>query len=239
MALGPLVAAYRSQAEELRAVVLAYLDASWAALGGEYADAAMTAWAAGALAFVEAGQSETGALTAGYLVEALGVELPPPEDAELTSTEALRGVPGDVVWDRPAETIWSALGAGVAVEDAGARGKARARSLAETGLVLAATHTARAWLAGSGISGYRRSTRGARSCELCRLAASQRYSRGDLMPIHPGCHCVIDPIVGAAPAPARAALAAYRKAVVVRDHGEIGPVLAVAGQHFTGPGDLP
>lgn len=45
------------------------------------------------------------------------------------------------------------------------------------------------------ITGYRRVASGA-ACALCAVAATQRYSRGDLRPIHHGCSCTTAPIYG-------------------------------------------
>lgn len=260
-----LLDGYRMAAEDLRRIVLAQLEASWAGLAGDYSDQAMAAWAADTLALAEGAQAEVGALTAAYLAEietaleraAAPVAL---DVIDLTSTEALRGVAGTDVWARPAVTVWTELAHGAALSLAADRGLARARSIAETNLALAHTHTAAEATRRSKVTtGYTRVPRGGRSCALCLLASTQRYHRGNLMPIHPGCHCAVNPIVDGAPAARvidpdrlegvhRAIEAAtgsrdlsgkaYADYVVVHDHGEIGPVLSVRGQHFTGPGDI-
>jgi len=100
------------------------------------------------------------------------------------------------------------------------------------------------------------------SSALCYVASTQRYSRGDLLPIHPGCDCGEEPIYGSSgvsdtideqllDATHQAIderfgefdfggrTVDYRKAIIVREHGELGPVLTVKGQHFTGPNDIP
>lgn len=43
------------------------------------------------------------------------------------------------------------------------------------------------------IAGHRRVTSGS-PCALCAVAATQRYTRGDLRPIHHGCSCTTAPI---------------------------------------------
>jgi hypothetical protein len=30
-------------------------------------------------------------------------------------------------------------------------------------------------------------------CEFCSEAADDRYAEGDLMPLHPGCQCSVEP----------------------------------------------
>lgn len=102
-------------------------------------------------------------------------------------------------------------------------------------------------------------------CALCVLASTRRYRRGNLMAIHPGCGCTVAPIFSVEdPGPVLDGSTAqeihniirrdlgdkyedasggrladsgvlYRDIVVTNDHGELGPVLGVRGQHFTGP----
>ena len=132
--------------------------------------------------------------------------------------------------------------------------------MAATDLQLAKTHTTRAVLSGKdNVVGYRRVLTGRESCALCAVAATQRYRKDRLLPIHDGCDCGVAPIYGDRdPGQVidpdqlegiKASLAErfgddsgevadYRKAIVVHEHGELGPVIAVRGQHFTGPDDL-
>jgi hypothetical protein len=119
------------------------------------------------------------------------------------------------------------------------------------------------------IAGYRRvlSNR-PNHCALCVLASTQRYKSKDLMPIHPGCGCTVLPVFDIEPrsdnrvldpelaqqihnvirrdlgakyvnANARDAAAEYRDIVVTNQHGELGPVLGVRGQHFERDPDRP
>lgn len=46
------------------------------------------------------------------------------------------------------------------------------------------------------IVGFRRVLGGGANCGLCVVAATQRYSRGDLRPIHHACGCTTQPIYG-------------------------------------------
>lgn len=166
------------------------------------------------------------------------------------------------------------------------RGQRRARLLGLTDVELAVTHTVREKLATDDrIRYFRRVLTGAENCGLCVVAATQRYHKKDLLPIHPQCDCVVAPILGAKDPgliinakevgdgvspigqtrdgvplfaddqlidlgkllePVHRAVAAefgfsardarqidYRKIMIVRDHGELGPVLAVKSHRFT------
>lgn len=118
------------------------------------------------------------------------------------------------------------------------------------------------------VVGYRRVLEGPDSCALCLVASTQRYHVEDLMPIHPGCDCSVAPIfgdrdpgrvinrdlldethetiasrfgdaaAGASDIPGQSDPVKYRDVLVSHEHGEIGPVLAVRGQTFTGPDDI-
>lgn len=92
-------------------------------------------------------------------------------------------------------------------------------------------------------------------CGLCLAAADKVYSRGDLLPIHHRCKCIVLPIVDA-----DERVPQYVNRVTLEDlytaadstrgrelkkiryrieqHGELGPVLVQKGHRFTGPVDL-
>lgn len=46
------------------------------------------------------------------------------------------------------------------------------------------------------ITGHRRVLGAGKNCGLCVVASGQRYSKGDLRPIHRTCHCTTQPIYG-------------------------------------------
>jgi hypothetical protein len=109
-----------------------------------------------------------------------------------------------------------------------------------------------------GVTGYRRvvhpelSETG--SCGLCIVASDVVYHKAQLMPLHGHCKCEVVPIIGdvdpgnslnnlelghfysAAGSTDGRALKETR--VQVNEHGEWGPVLTRADQHFTGPDEL-
>lgn len=109
-----------------------------------------------------------------------------------------------------------------------------------------------------GVTGYRRVIRPEMSktgtCGLCIVASDKVYKTRELMPMHDHCWCVVLPIFGEvdpgnslnnlwlddiyAAAGSNRAAELKRTRYVVQEHGEKGPVLVLAGQHFTGVDDL-
>lgn len=182
-----------------------------------------------------------------------------PEDFE---TSVLRnGATFEEVYDRPFSEMRTALAKGRSFDDALELGARRASSLAQTEVQLSRRQASLyARRANDNIVGYLRILSGSENCALCYIASTQRYRRGDLLPIHPGCDCGEMPIygdtdvgqvidrqqldaahqqveerVGASDLGGRAP--DYRK-IITHEHGELGPVLGVRGQTFTGPSNL-
>jgi hypothetical protein len=136
-----------------------------------------------------------------------------------------------------------------------ARGERRAKLVGLTDLELAVTHTVRERLAEEPrYRYYRRVLTGAENCGLCVVASTQRYRKGDLMPIHPNCDCVVEPLPDDAPhvldrdllESAHRAIAEtfgkaatdgrsidYRKIITVHNHAEMGPLLTVSRHKFS------
>jgi hypothetical protein len=229
---------------------------------GNWSDATVQQYLASVLPVVTAGQKQMSALTKAYyslLGQLLGenlntVNIP----ADQMTTTALRGVAGSTVYTRGHIAMRTALSQGKSLDYAVQLGAQRIYNIARTDMQLAKTNTGLAIRNGnSGIVGYVRVLSGAENCAKCYVASTQRYHRGNLMPIHPGCDCGEEPIFGSQdPGQVidRANLEATHEAVAlrfgksardtrtidyskiaVRRHGELGPVLTVADQHFTGP----
>lgn len=114
------------------------------------------------------------------------------------TTESLRnGAPSDEVYRRPFATVHAELAKGSLVSEAIALGGARALQLASTDVQLAGRLAGFAQRMGNErIRFYRRTLTGAENCALCAIASTQRYRRGDLKPIHPGCDCGEEPFYG-------------------------------------------
>lgn len=178
-------------------------------------------------------------------------------------TSALRnGADTRTVYTRPFVELRTALSKGRTVSESIEAGAVRAESLATTEIELARRSAGLFAREGNtNIFGYLRVLSGLENCALCSVASTQRYSRGDLLPIHPGCDCGEEPIYGnsdpeefiedqlldgtSEPLDSRFGAfddgdepSDYTKDIIVREHGELGPVLTIRGQSFTGPSDI-
>lgn len=119
-----------------------------------------------------------------------------PRYQDLTGA-ALRGVDPTEVFRRPQAVLNNALASGKSLTEAVGAGEKRLRSLASTNLQLAKRDT----VAAAGRAPfYRRVLTGAENCSMCVIASTQRYRMGSLMPIHPGCDCGEEEIIGGMPA---------------------------------------
>lgn len=254
MANSRLDAAYVAQVSAVRERVVSFTQARFAA--GQHRDADLERFVREVVPVVLASRRQVSSLTDAYLAlvlsEALGVKVAPRGPVD---TDALRGVDASEVYARPYVTVRTKLSEGLSYTDAVSAGVARLTDIALADMQLAKTHTALQSFDRDGVSGYKRTLTGRANCALCYLASTQFYHRGDLMPIHPGCNCGVDPIatgdrtrmdselnatheavearLGVSDAGGRAP--DYRKQIIVREHGELGPVLTVKDQGFTGP----
>lgn len=177
---------------------------------------------------------------------------------------ALRGVEPQVVYRRPFAEIYRRISDGASLTDAVTAGERRAQQIAITDLQLTDMRTANAVLSNDPRAPqyYRRTLTGHENCGLCIIASTQRYHRRQLAAIHPGCDCGVAPLPGSVDPgqvidedllrQAHDAIEArfgqydaggrapdYRKVILVREHGELGPVLTVARHKFTGPDQVP
>lgn len=211
-----------------------------------------------------AGERQVARLTNTQLTNARNLTLgtkdrPSPVDLRSVTGDALRGVSPSVVYRRPQKTLNFELSKGKSVTDAVRASSQRLGKLVDIDLQLAKTHT----IAKQGqAKSFRRVLSGAENCAKCVIASTQRYRRGNLMPIHPGCDCGVEELHdgGAdqviAPATLKEMHAAieaefgasdraarvidglnersdYLDLIVTREHGETGPTLAWRDQHFT------
>jgi hypothetical protein len=181
--------------------------------------------------------------------------------SELATSVLRNGVSEATVWKRPFVTMRTALAEGKSVSESIELGAARAQYLAETEVQLARRNVGlKARGSNDRIVGFIRTLTGSENCALCYVASTQRYTRGELLPIHPGCDCGEMPIYGTQDpgqiidemrlsathqkvaerfgiSDPGAREPDYRK-IAIKDHGEIGPTLTVRGQDFTGPTNL-
>jgi hypothetical protein len=248
-----LDAAYTAQVLAVRERVVSFTQARFAA--GQHRDADLERFVSSVVPVVLASRRQVSALTDAYLAqvltETLGVKVRPSGPID---TDALRGVDASEVYARPFVTVRTKLAEGASYDAAVSAGVARLTDIALADMQLAKTHTARQSFDRDGISGYKRTLVGRVNCALCYLASTQVYGRSSLLPIHPGCNCGVEPLVsgdsermdadltgtheaiearlGTADSGGRAP--DYRKQIIVREHGELGPVLTVKGHHFQG-----
>ncbi|MFF2189248.1 hypothetical protein [Streptomyces sp. NPDC058155] len=253
---------YDALTGSLRDRLISFVLAAFDSLG-DYRDSDAAEFIERVLPVVLGVQQQMGQLTDAYLsamiADMLGGAAAP---AGVVLDEALRGVPPDEVYRRPFVQTWTALSRGADFVDALGQGRTRLLSITETDLQLARTHAARESMERSGARFFRRRLSSGKNCALCTIASTQRYRVAELMPIHPGCHCKPEPLPGnrdpghvideellreAHDAIARdtgqsdrgGRAPDYRNIIVTREHGEIGPLLAVRRNHFTGPEDIP
>jgi hypothetical protein len=258
-----LDARYATLATALRTRLLTFVIRAFAALPN-YRDGDAAAFIEQVLPVVLGAQQQMGALTDGYLAQMIADMLgTAPVPAGVRLAEDLRGTPPAEVYQRPFATVRTALANGKSMTEAVTEGRSRLQSITATDMQLARTHATRQALAGDGrIRYFRRVLRGSFNCALCTIASTQRYSKERLMPIHPGCDCGVRPIPGdqdpgqviddsllqaAHDAVAKGTGQAdrggrapdYRQVIITREHGELGPLLAVRRHDFTGPRNLP
>jgi hypothetical protein len=252
----PLDERYAFTVKRIRARVTDYLLTQFRA--GHYRDRDLQRFVQLAVPVVLAGQRQVSALTDAYLANVLTTTLGRPVRPVGVTNDYPRGVDPGEVYARPFVTVRTKLSEEKPLQAAISAGAARLVDIVATDMQLSKTHTARRAFTSSGVQRYRRVLTGSVNCALCTIASTQLYWRGDLLPIHPGCDCSVAPVSNPDAFDQDAELEKahedigarfgkdavdrggrdpldYRKAVIVRDHGEIGRVLTLAEHQFTGP----
>lgn len=250
--LNRLTEAYDSQVHAIRQQITAFGQAYWDSLP-HYRASAVEDMIEAITPRVTAGQLRIADLTRAYLAQCareLGwkVVLPSIDQDEIRGA---RGVDPRVVYRRPAVDVYTALAAGKPLPQAAAEGRLRLTQLIGGDMQLAKVHASRQSMRGYPEEGqfYRRVLTGRENCALCVVASTQRYFRGDLLPIHPGCDCDVQPLppglavnqvideglleqvhqitadrLGVSDRGGRTP--DYRKLLTVSEHGEYGPTLS-------------
>lgn len=246
---------YAAVAAAIREQLLAYAAEVWAAATLD--DEGLARLVELMVPTVQAAQEQIASYTSVYFGEVTGT------DPVAVSSDVVdgRGVPAEQVYARPIVTARTELSRGRSVEKALDAGGRRLQNLAGTDVQMAKVRQADVSLQVGGVKFFRRVLTGRENCGLCVIASTQRYRRGNLLPIHPGCDCDIDVLppgvdldqvidvdllnsthdqvkafAGVADRGGRAV--DYRKLIVTHEHGEVGPVLAWRGQQFTSKADL-
>lgn len=179
---------------------------------------------------VRAAQMLVGNLTTVDMSQKFGGK-PAPVDPLIAIRDT--GIPKNVEYQRPFWEVVKAARNGADSVAALQTGITRLGQLTDTDLQMAKVRQAQISLRAQGVKTYRRVTTSDHPCELCEIAATQIYYTDQLMPIHPKCSCdIVEDDSDETPAETPDLIA-------VHTHGEVGPMLTKAGQHFMGPQDLP
>ncbi len=255
------LARHTAAREALEARVTSIVGRLVAGFDGWYDSPAITAWTADIVRAVEAAQYVTATVTDSYLStvasEVIGQAVMPVGAVDPSGLRA--GVTHQGAYGRLADQWRYQESLGTAADLIAQGVASRALSMVKTDLQLAFTHQSRRFMTERDIPGYRRIIRPELSkdsavCGLCIAASDQLYRSGDLMPIHHNCHCDVLPVKNGVD-PGRAVNREdldriYAEAgsnyadplidtkFVIRENGEIGPVLAREGDAFRGPGDV-
>ncbi|GAA0835632.1 hypothetical protein GCM10009525_41730 [Streptosporangium amethystogenes subsp. fukuiense] len=148
------------------------------------------------------------------------------------------GVELEEVYTRPFHRLWTDLSDGKPIGQAVSLEAHRLGKSVAADLQLASRNTAHTVMqADDSIVGYKRTLSDRNNhCALCVVAATNTYSREDLLPIHPSCGCSVEPIYRSSDDSSfidDEVSNAYKRAlakgtIAVTDHGEYGPYLQAA-----------
>lgn len=259
--MDPLLLAYQASLNRLRLRAAAAAVLVWDRLGSWNEPDAMR-FAETVIPVVTAAQSQAVALTDAYLSIRLGEQPVGLNTESLVGAGARRGAAPDVVYRRPFVGLWQGLGEQKEWVALAAGAKHRIAMTARTDVQLASRGAAQQRISGDQrVVGYRRVLTGLESCGFCAVATTQRYGRAQLLPLHPGCDCTVEPIIGTSDpgrvinrerldelyaevegSTDRSKLSHITvdadgrpvlPEVVEIDHGELGPTLADASHHHT------
>lgn len=250
--MSPLDDTYGAAVAAIRARVQAYVTALFGA--DAISDAGVQDFVAQILPMIAAGQQQTAALTDAYLTQVLATEFGERIVAGpvIDTRNGLRGTDMAVVYARPTNTVRYLLSEGKPIALALAEGAQRLSKMVASDMQIAKTNQARTTLRRSTIDGYQRVTRGSHSCAKCIVASTRFYFKEDLLPLHPGCDCGVKParkprggvlnedrlkavhdlVDTSGLLPANPSAKDYQHLLVTHEHGELGPVLTLRGEHF-------
>lgn len=183
---------------------------------------------------VDASSRQAVNVTAAYLARFVLLETrQQPEPVDVSQVVA-RDVPPEEVWRRPFVQLWGALARQTPWQTAANAARARVAQTAVTDVQLATRNAANLVTRNTErVTGYRRVLGFGKNCPLCTVASTQHYTRDDLLPIHPGCGCTVEPLLGEVPDLSEGVDVTSLPKVEVVEHGELGPVLWDASHDFT------
>lgn len=226
-----LIAGHQGAVLAVRKATVANVTALWRVQQG-FRDGDVEQFTRRVVPMVQASQVRIASLTSAYIARMANEPVVPVVRTKVTMA---RGVSPVEVYTRPAVRVRTDLSRGIPYPVAVASGLTRLVSLTSTDMQLAKTAQAQASMARSKFPYFARVLGAGKNCDLCVIASTQRYGRENLMPIHPGCNCGVEPITSGdwdlTPSP-------EADLITVHEHGEYGPTLAYAADEFTGPSDL-
>lgn len=258
-----VITSFQDLKRQVRDRVTLYVTEKFRNLGS-WRDVDIDRFVAEVVPVVISGQKQVAGLTNSYLdslARLAGFTLPSAGALDVT---ALRGIDPDEVYRRSGVTVWAALSEPnrKSLQEAVKLGILRLDQAVALDMQLAHTHAARARFEGAdGVVGYRRVLTGAENCALCAIASTQRYHRGNLMPIHDRCDCTVAPIYGThdpgqvinpellekvtdglsefgIESWSQFKASDATRAIRVHTHGEHGPTLTWAKHGFTSASDI-
>lgn len=239
-----LIHGYRIASNQTRDRAAKYVAQVWSS-AGSYRDADVNRIIKKVVPVVQAAQRNVAVMTDAY-VAALAKQAGVPYKLGVNVAEVVnyRGVPAEEVYRRPAVAMYTALSKGEPFSVAVAVGLAKMTMLALTDVEQSKNRQATASGSRSGFTYTLRVLGPGNNCDLCVIASTQRYKVTELMPIHPRCSCGVETVMGDREAPKLDAESLSVKSedptslITTHEHGELGPTLALAGEHFTGPSQI-
>lgn len=169
---------------------MAFVETYWGRMGS-WRDADVDRFLDAVTPRIMAGRLAVANLTDAYLARTL--EREPVGAIDVTTLR--NGAPIEEVYRRPAVTLYNELSNGKSFPAALTAATARLVGMVGTDLQLSMQHQARASMGNAkGVEAFRRTLTGRENCALCMIASTQRYWKKDLLPIHPGCDCGVEPL---------------------------------------------
>lgn len=233
MADTALVDAHLEGERRLRQILKQHLREVWNGLPGHDREN-LDQWLSETLPAVLAAEQQSSSLTNAYIAAALErPELFPINPEEVTGAAIRNGTEPAAVYERPFVTLWSELGAGKDWAEASSTALQRAQTMGATDVQLSMRDTMNAIQeAEPGIIGWERVINPG-ACDFCQQCdGAFVYGGSEPMPLHANCGCSAAPVMIESNRIGDRRATPLPEGIAVHEHGEYGPVLTAAGDHF-------
>ncbi len=218
---------YQSRLKAIRLRTATMVAAEWDDLP-DLDQSRRTGFARKVTPIVASGQLLAAKTTAAHIARTVKMQPVAIQPGQVVGAASRRGLDPLEEYQRPFGAAWKALGNGADLEEAKRVGRSRLTDLAVMDVWLAMrTATTIIDAATPRITGWVR-VADAGACDLCSAVDGSPMGAAAEMAGHPGCGCTSQPVLADSP-PTEAA---DPQAIDVHEHGEMGPVLYEAGQHF-------